>query len=61
VGSLRTVPHKSACEGHADRAGHDVEMAFVRDDLPRAETCFQIALALREEVAGLETAGLRVI
>jgi 5-methyltetrahydropteroyltriglutamate--homocysteine methyltransferase len=37
------------------------EWSFVRDDLPRAETCFQIALALREEVAGLETAGLRVI
>jgi 5-methyltetrahydropteroyltriglutamate--homocysteine methyltransferase len=35
--------------------------SFVRDDQPRAETCRQIALALRQEVADLERAGLRVI
>jgi len=35
--------------------------SFVRDDLPRAETCAQIALALRDEVLDLERAGLGVI
>jgi 5-methyltetrahydropteroyltriglutamate--homocysteine methyltransferase len=35
--------------------------SFVRDDQPRAQTCHQIALALREEVADLERAGLRII
>ena len=38
-----------------------LEWSFVRDDLPRAETCLQIALALRKEVADLEAAGVRVI
>jgi 5-methyltetrahydropteroyltriglutamate--homocysteine methyltransferase len=35
--------------------------SFVRDDQPRAETAFQVALALREEVSDLEQAGLRII
>ena len=35
--------------------------SFVRDDQPRAETCRQIALALRDEVADLEAAGIAVI
>jgi 5-methyltetrahydropteroyltriglutamate--homocysteine methyltransferase len=35
--------------------------SFARDDQPRAETCRQIALALRDEVADLERAGLAVI
>jgi len=35
--------------------------SFVRDDQPRAETCRQIALALRDEVTDLEGAGIRVI
>lgn len=35
--------------------------SFVRDDQPRAETCAQIALALRDEVKDLESAGARVI
>jgi 5-methyltetrahydropteroyltriglutamate--homocysteine methyltransferase len=35
--------------------------SFVRDDQPRSETCGQIALALRDEVADLEAAGLRAI
>ena len=35
--------------------------SFVRDDQPRAETCRQIALAMRDEVADLEAAGIRVI
>jgi 5-methyltetrahydropteroyltriglutamate--homocysteine methyltransferase len=35
--------------------------SFVRDDQPRAETCRQIALAIRDEVVDLEAAGIRVI
>ncbi len=38
-----------------------LEWSFVRDDQPRSDTCFQIALALRDEVQDLETAGIRVI
>jgi len=33
----------------------------VRDDQPRAETCAQIALALRDEVLDLEAAGIAAI
>ena len=32
--------------------------SFVRDDQPRSETCKQIALAIRDEVADLDAAGL---
>jgi 5-methyltetrahydropteroyltriglutamate--homocysteine methyltransferase len=35
--------------------------SFVRDDQPRAETCRQIALAIRDEVVDLEAAGIKVI
>jgi 5-methyltetrahydropteroyltriglutamate--homocysteine methyltransferase len=35
--------------------------SFVRDDQPRATTARQIALALRDEVVDLETAGIKVI
>ena len=35
--------------------------SFVRDDQPRALTCRQLALALRDEVLDLERAGVRVI
>jgi 5-methyltetrahydropteroyltriglutamate--homocysteine methyltransferase len=38
-----------------------LQWSFVRDDIPRDETCRQIALALRDEVADLETAGIRII
>jgi 5-methyltetrahydropteroyltriglutamate--homocysteine methyltransferase len=38
-----------------------LEWSFVRDDLPRPEVCFQLALALRDEVADLEEASVRVI
>jgi 5-methyltetrahydropteroyltriglutamate--homocysteine methyltransferase len=38
-----------------------LQWSFVRDDQPRSETCRQIALAIREEVADLEAAGIRVI
>lgn len=35
--------------------------SFVRDDQRRATTCYQLALAIREEVLDLEKAGVRVI
>ncbi|PAV24947.1 5-methyltetrahydropteroyltriglutamate--homocysteine S-methyltransferase [Tamilnaduibacter salinus] len=35
--------------------------SFVRDDQPRSDTCYQIALAIREEVLDLEKAGVRII
>jgi 5-methyltetrahydropteroyltriglutamate--homocysteine methyltransferase len=35
--------------------------SFVRDDQPRAVSCQQLALAMREEVLDLERAGVRVI
>ncbi|XP_041989733.1 5-methyltetrahydropteroyltriglutamate--homocysteine methyltransferase-like isoform X1 [Salvia splendens] len=35
--------------------------AFVRNDVPRHETCYQIALAMKEEVEDLEKAGIKVI
>ena len=38
-----------------------LQWSFVRDDQPRKDTAWQIALALRDEVLDLEKAGLRVI
>lgn len=38
-----------------------LEWSFVRDDQPRADTCRQIALAIRDEVADLEEGGIRII
>ena len=35
--------------------------SFVRDDQPRATTCLQLALAIRDEVLDLERAGIRII
>jgi 5-methyltetrahydropteroyltriglutamate--homocysteine methyltransferase len=35
--------------------------SFVRDDQPRSVSCYQLALAIREEVLDLERAGVRVI
>jgi 5-methyltetrahydropteroyltriglutamate--homocysteine methyltransferase len=35
--------------------------SFVRDDQPRAETCKQLALAIRDEVLDLEAASINVI
>ncbi len=35
--------------------------SFVRDDQPRATSCYQLALAIREEVLDLEKAGIRII
>ena len=38
-----------------------LQWSFVRDDQPREDTALQIALAIREEVADLEKAGIKVI
>ena len=38
-----------------------LQWSFVRVDQPRSKTCRQIALAIRDEVADLEKAGLRAI
>ncbi|MGJ4730245.1 5-methyltetrahydropteroyltriglutamate--homocysteine S-methyltransferase [Luteimonas sp. SDU101] len=38
-----------------------LQWSFVRDDQPRAETCRQIAIALRDEVEDLEAAGIGII
>jgi len=38
-----------------------LQWSFVRDDQPRAETCRQIALAIRDEVLDLEEAGIQAI
>jgi 5-methyltetrahydropteroyltriglutamate--homocysteine methyltransferase len=38
-----------------------LQWSFVRDDVPRSVTCRQIALAIRDEVADLEAAGIAVI
>lgn len=38
-----------------------LQWSFVRDDQPRATTCRQIALAIRDEAADLEKAGLAMI
>ncbi len=38
-----------------------LQWSFVRDDQPRATTCRQIALALRDEVCDLEAAGISII
>ncbi len=35
--------------------------SFVRDDQPRSETCYQIALAIRDEVDDLQKAGIKMI
>jgi 5-methyltetrahydropteroyltriglutamate--homocysteine methyltransferase len=38
-----------------------LQWSFVRDDQPRDETCRQLALAIRDETADLEAAGIRII
>jgi 5-methyltetrahydropteroyltriglutamate--homocysteine methyltransferase len=35
--------------------------SFVRDDQPRSVSCYQLALAIRDEVLDLEKAGVRII
>jgi 5-methyltetrahydropteroyltriglutamate--homocysteine methyltransferase len=55
--SLTTRPVKGMLTGPVTM----LQWSFVRDDQPRQETCYQLALALREEVLDLEAAGIRLI
>ena len=55
--SLTTRPMKAMLTGPITM----LQWSFVRDDQPRSETARQIALALRDEVLDLESAGLGVI
>ena len=38
-----------------------LQWSFVREDQPRRDTAFQIALAVRDEIADLEDAGIGMI
>ncbi len=38
-----------------------LQWSFVRNDIPRSETCTQIALAIRDEVVDLESANIEII
>jgi 5-methyltetrahydropteroyltriglutamate--homocysteine methyltransferase len=38
-----------------------LQWSFVRDDQPRADTCRQLALAIRDEVLDLEKAGITIV
>ncbi|QBK06551.1 5-methyltetrahydropteroyltriglutamate--homocysteine S-methyltransferase [Hylemonella gracilis] len=55
--SLTTKPMKGMLTGPVTI----LNWSFVRDDQPRADSCRQLALAIREEVLDLEQAGVRVI
>lgn len=55
--SLTELPVKGMLTGPVTM----LQWSFVRDDQPRADTCRQLALALRDEVSDLEQAGIRVI
>jgi 5-methyltetrahydropteroyltriglutamate--homocysteine methyltransferase len=56
--SLTATPVKGMLTGPVTM----LQWSFVRDDLPRAEVAVQLAIAIRDEVAALESdAGLRVI
>jgi len=55
--SLTSKPMKGMLTG----PGTILCWSFVRDDLERAEVCKQIALAIRDEVADLQAAGIRII
>ncbi|MFT0170314.1 5-methyltetrahydropteroyltriglutamate--homocysteine S-methyltransferase [Paraburkholderia mimosarum] len=55
--SLTNKPMKGMLTGPVTM----LNWSFVRDDQPRSVSCYQLALAIREEVLDLETAGVRVI
>ncbi len=55
--SLTTQPVKGMLTGPVTI----LKWSFVRDDQPLADTCRQIALAIRDEVADLESAGISII
>jgi len=55
--SLTTKPMKGMLTGPVTI----LNWSFVRDDQSRAQSCMQIALALRDEVLDLEAAGIKII
>jgi 5-methyltetrahydropteroyltriglutamate--homocysteine methyltransferase len=55
--SLTTRPMKGMLTGPITI----LQWSFVRNDIPRKETAWQIGLALRDEVRDLEAAGIRII
>ncbi len=55
--SLTSLPVKGMLTGPVTM----LQWSFVRDDQPRSETCRQLALAIRDEVADLEKTGIRII
>ena len=55
--SLTTKPVKGMLTGPVTL----LQWSFVRDDIPRATTALQLALAVRDEVCDLEAAGIAVI
>ena len=55
--NLTTLPMKGMLTGPVTV----LQWSFVRDDQPRRDTCFQLALAIRDEILDLESAGCRVI
>ncbi|MDQ7970412.1 MAG: 5-methyltetrahydropteroyltriglutamate--homocysteine S-methyltransferase, partial [Oxalicibacterium faecigallinarum] len=55
--SLTSKPMKGMLTGPVTM----LNWSFVRDDQPRSVSCYQLALAIREEVLDLEKAGVNVI
>jgi len=55
--SLTSKPMKGMLTGPVTM----LNWSFVRDDQSRAETCMQLALAIRDEVLALEKAGIKII
>lgn len=55
--SLTSKPVKGMLTGPATI----LKWSFVRDDQPLRDTCRQLALAIRDEVADLEKAGIKII
>nr|AEO86798.1 methionine synthase [Camellia sinensis] len=55
--SMTTRPMKGMLTGPVTI----LNWSFVRNDQPRFETCYQIALAIKDEVEDLEKAGINVI
>ncbi|XWS52746.1 hypothetical protein CRYUN_Cryun11dG0098600 [Craigia yunnanensis] len=55
--SMTTQPMKGMLTGPVTI----LNWSFVRNDQPRHETCYQIALAIKDEVEDLERAGITVI
>ncbi len=59
--ALRSVPYAEARERDVDRPCNHLAVVFCPRRSTSSETCRQIALAIRDEVAGLEAAGIRII